>query len=59
LRCATVLGVVRGRLEVRGGTSVTRLGPGDFCLIPAALGALEVAVLEDAEWISAEPDGRE
>jgi mannose-6-phosphate isomerase len=59
LRCATVLGVVRGRLEVRGATHAAQLGPGDFCLIPAALGALEVAVLEQAEWISAEPDGRE
>ncbi len=50
-----VVGVVRGELEVEGCGRSLRLGAGDFCLLPAALGEVAWRCAEGAEWICAEP----
>lgn len=55
-RCA-VLGVAQGTLVLPGAPSTTplRLRPGDFVLLPAALGHVVIDCPVDATWIVAEP----
>ncbi len=53
-RCR-VLGLVSGELLVCGGEGSLRLHPGEFCLLPAALGEVRLEAMGDAEWLSAEP----
>lgn len=53
-RCR-VLGVVRGRVRVRGGGEVVELLPGTFCVVPAGVAALELEVGGSAELLEAEP----
>ena len=56
-RCR-VVGVVRGALWVRGESEEdfgTRLGPGDFALLPASMGVVRGRVEGDAEWLVATP----
>lgn len=52
-----VVGVVRGVLWVGGdsGNSGTRLGAGDFALLPASLGIVRARVEGEAEWLVASP----
>lgn len=52
-----ILGVARGTLAVQSTGGSYRCRAGDFLLLPAALGPVEVRVLEDAEWLVAEPGG--
>lgn len=55
LRSCQILGLVRGRVEVRGGGVGMALHAGDFCLLPAGLRQVEVTCHGEAEWLSAEP----
>lgn len=53
-RC-TILGCIQGQLQLSAGLTSIRLGPGDFCLMPAALREYRLQTLTAAEWLVAEP----
>jgi mannose-6-phosphate isomerase len=53
-RCV-VVGVVRGRLSICEAEGGVRLGPGDFCLLPAGMGGVEARLEGPTEWLTAAP----
>jgi mannose-6-phosphate isomerase len=48
---AQVLGVVRGALTLRHGTTLTSLSAGQFCLLPAGLDEVDVTGVSTAEFL--------
>jgi mannose-6-phosphate isomerase len=53
-RCV-VVGVVRGGLRLGDPVCGERLGPGDFCLLPAGLEVAEARLEGETEWLTAAP----
>jgi mannose-6-phosphate isomerase len=50
-----VVGVVSGSVEIPHGTNPVTVGPGQFALIPAALGELVITAKSDATFLVAAP----
>jgi len=53
-RCV-VVGVVRGGLNLGEAGAAVRLGPGDFCLLPAGMKGVEARLEGETEWLTAVP----
>ena len=49
-----IIAIVRGTLEIQGGTDTITLVPGQFCLIPAELNAAEMIAKADASVLRVE-----
>ena len=49
-----IVAVIRGRLEIRGGSASARLSAGQFCLVPASLEDTEIAADAPAAWLRVE-----
>lgn len=50
-----IIGVTSGFLRVHGGEESVRLGPGGFCLVPAVLGRVTLAMESDSNFLIVQP----
>lgn len=55
-RTLQIVGVVRGRLEIQGGSTSVTLSAGEFCLVPACLDKTEVTAKSDVAWLRVQAD---